>query len=151
MANATTPWSRRRGDSFRVGEGVQESDEHGLRRKSCDLDGGRGGDSDDALGALEQRVRVDELGAGLRVVLVREPGRGARSALDADRKAVGPELGNGFGDERDATLAGSRLPRNRDSHAGETLRPVRRARRKRERRSDGCDRSLRLCSAAGAA
>ena len=41
----------------------------------------------------------------------------AGAALDPDLEARVAELGDRLGDERHATLAGSRLPRNRDSHA----------------------------------
>ena len=51
------------------------------------------------------------------VVLVGEAGGRSGATLDANLEAGFAKLRDGLGDERDAPLAGSRLLRNRDSHA----------------------------------
>ncbi len=70
---------------------------------------------DDATG--DHIRRVGELAAGRRIVVVCESGSCSRTPLHADLEARSAELRDGLGDERDALLALSRLPRDRHSHA----------------------------------
>jgi hypothetical protein len=65
---------------------------------------------------------VHQLDADLFILRVGESGFRSCIALDSHLESRNSELRGGLGDERDATLAGSRLPRDCDCMAIETLR-----------------------------
>jgi hypothetical protein len=59
----------------------------------------------------------------LLVVAIRKARRLTRAALDRDLEAASREPFDGFGNERDAPFAGSRLARNPDLPSQATLKP----------------------------
>ena len=120
IANATTPRSARRSIPARVRERREEADEDGPGRERGDVLSGRSGDPDNHLRACEQVAAGDDVGAGGRVLVVREPCSRARVALDRDREAGGREPPDRIGHERHPLLAGAGFFRDCDPH-GEQL------------------------------
>ena len=107
-------------DPLRVGEGLEEADENRSGGQFGDLVRCRACDPDDGLRARND-ASVGELGSGARVLVVSESRRRSGTGRDANFEAGRRESGYGFGDERHAALARSRLHRHRDSHGGREL------------------------------
>ncbi len=109
-------------DPGRIAERGEEADEDDPRRELCNLVGRGPGDADDGLRARQQLAAVDDVGAGGRVVGVREPGGRARASLDCDREARRGQAPDRVGHERHPALAGAGFFRDCDPHGERTLR-----------------------------
>ncbi len=108
-------------NAVRVGQRLQETDEDRAGRHLRGFLGRWSRDARDGVGPDEEPVGVNQLSACGLVLRVRKSGGLSSSTLDSDLEAAARELRDGFGDERHATLARSRLFRDRDSHGGREL------------------------------